>query len=840
MALNYYFKSKDIKVFPSSFRGESGGKTFDPESRLNTEANFIAPKTMLGKSTYIFGREDNIIKFVLGGYYFELDSTDYLDNLKGKTIGIMLREVKLNEATSNSYDSDRFSNVLDSWEAAASKTLDIADTEPGAADATYYFTGLKILSETDTPDFSIMLFDTEGNLNQEALLVDLKHGKGYNTLMRGEGLEANYYNQTVIGSYNENKEGSIFEIGKGSANNARANALEISATTTTINTVTNINGNTIITGNTKIDGTTEVTKTTKVKGDLIISNNTNSDSKTTGALKVAGGVGVSKNLNVGGDTNLNNKLVVKTSPADTETNVKVDGTLNVTGKTNIYNNVTVDANKTTLAKPVEITDTSDTALIVSGKTTVKKDLEVGDSTKVLTVNTDEQNVTVTGTLKSTDKATFGNGLEVESGKTTTLGGQVNITGKVNINTSSQNDPESITIHGNTSIEGATAITGAVTITGKATSTATTDADWDTTLTTKDYVDRKISDLDVFTKGADGCYIKTISETDGKIDAGLQEFDKSFDNATDNNAPTTLAIKNHVTTKINDLTVESEIGSNGHYLKTIKETAGIIDATPQAFDTEINDSSSDNNAPTSNAVKTYVDSKILNPIEPIMALQCSSSEHEIAGSTKANRVFSFTDYHAVKDIGVTKVISEKWLIDADGNVVAAKFNDTSITLNKVNSDVVDNNFYYWYSSSLTPLYTTTTKNTDNSKTTTGNFAIGLWIRFTDSKGNLKDWNQDDSALRINLENLIKNRLNIEYSTAGAGATVNSVASYTASQIEYDATNYPSEDWAIFAEPIGTNNKQFIYITRSSNDTRCRGFQVNIIVNASVSIPGTPAK
>ena len=61
LVTNKYFKSKDVRVFPSSFRGtyKSGTDilspevTFDPEARLNTEANFILPKAELGKKTYI-------------------------------------------------------------------------------------------------------------------------------------------------------------------------------------------------------------------------------------------------------------------------------------------------------------------------------------------------------------------------------------------------------------------------------------------------------------------------------------------------------------------------------------------------------------------------------------------------------------------------------------------------------------------------------------------------------------------------------------------------------------------------------------------------------------------
>lgn len=58
--------------------------------------------------------------------------------------------------------------------------------------------------------------------------------------------------------------------------------------------------------------------------------------------------------------------------------------------------------------------------------------------------------------------------------------------------------------------------------------------------------------------------------------------------------------------IESLTVDS-VGSNGGYIKTIKEDNGKITATRQAFDTSISDSSTDNNSPTSKAVYTAIQS-----------------------------------------------------------------------------------------------------------------------------------------------------------------------------------------------------------------------------------------
>jgi hypothetical protein len=116
-----YFASKDVKVFPSSFRGTYVVKAgadeivFDPESRLNTEANFILPKPMLGKSTYIleYNQSVGIIKFMLGGYYFEISNlASYIDSLKDKLIGITTRSINFD--VDSEYDGERTSYLLDS------------------------------------------------------------------------------------------------------------------------------------------------------------------------------------------------------------------------------------------------------------------------------------------------------------------------------------------------------------------------------------------------------------------------------------------------------------------------------------------------------------------------------------------------------------------------------------------------------------------------------------------------------------------------------------------------------------------------------------------------------
>ena len=633
MALNY-FKSKDVRVFPSSFRGTFNETiSFDPESRLNTEANFIAPKISGNKASYIvdYTKTEEVItsiKFVLGGYYFEIKNLNSY-SLNDSYLHIKLRNIKIadNQQADNK-DSERITTVLGPWETNTDNILDYLDTENKIS----YFTGLKISEENTDSNAaaSIKLLDADGNINQEAILVDLDHGKGANTLLHGVGLKADSENQTVFGTYNDNKTTTLFEIGKGSANDTRANALEISTDTTVVNNPTiNINGETItVDGDTLINlkGATKIDGTTNVWGNLGIHDEDQSNSTTTGAVVISGGVGIGKNLNVGGDTNLNDNLIVKTSPTDDETNVEIDGTLNITDDTTIASNITITSTETTLTKPLEITDTTANALKVSGDVTLSKDLSVGATdSEVLVVKASPEsgkaNVEITGTLSSSDKATFKNGLEVASGKTTTLGGQVNITGAVNINTASTENPGATTIYGATTITGATAITGAVTITGKATSTATATTDGSTTLTTKGYVDGKFDALDVASVGEDGKYLKTISEANGIITATAQTFDTTISSTSGNtNAPTSKAVNDLITSKLTDLKADKvggsvEVTTGGktvtdfHFIDSITQTNGIVTATAQTLTTSLTEAiSTHQGIASAKTTKEYVDKK----------------------------------------------------------------------------------------------------------------------------------------------------------------------------------------------------------------------------------------
>ena len=124
----------------------------------------------------------------------------------------------------------------------------------------------------------------------------------------------------------------------------------------------------------------------------------------------------------------------------------------------------------------------------------------------------------------------------------------------------------------------------------------------TTKAVKDHVRAEIEKLDVPSAGASGSYLKTISETDGVINATPQAFDTDFTNPTNNNAPTTKAVKDLV-----DSLDVAEVGANGKYIQKIKEVDGKISTTLQTFETSIGENPTDDNAPTTKAVRDLIKS-----------------------------------------------------------------------------------------------------------------------------------------------------------------------------------------------------------------------------------------
>lgn len=116
------------------------------------------------------------------------------------------------------------------------------------------------------------------------------------------------------------------------------------------------------------------------------------------------------------------------------------------------------------------------------------------------------------------------------------------------------------------------------------------------------IQNTVDGLDVAAVGQAGQYIQVVSQANGEVSATPQGFDQTVgEGATNNNAPTTLAVYNaiqNVNTTVTELDLE-EVGENGSYIKLVSQEDGRVSATPQAFDTTVTQSTS--TAPTSKAV-----------------------------------------------------------------------------------------------------------------------------------------------------------------------------------------------------------------------------------------------
>lgn len=157
---NGYIQSKNIKVFPCAYRGyysetldDNGNKIYqiiNPESRTTSEYSFVNSyhKLSANKESYVIswtpetteGSHNGELKFVIGGYYFEISNcalTDFIENETPKTFYI---KVKTNGDNPGQYLGSF--NENDRW----------LDTNTGIIKENklddYYFTGLKIISGT--------------------------------------------------------------------------------------------------------------------------------------------------------------------------------------------------------------------------------------------------------------------------------------------------------------------------------------------------------------------------------------------------------------------------------------------------------------------------------------------------------------------------------------------------------------------------------------------------------------------------------------------------------------------------------------------------------------------
>ena len=230
-----YFKSKDIKVYPTSRRGnyisEAKSYTFDPEARLDTEYNKVNGFTKtVAKSSYVvsFNATSGILKCVIGGYYFEISNIGE----NGYTFETLALDANAKISLINNELDARNTYLLKSQEEATPTKLDtILSNESEAV-----FTGL-VMDPADPSEFTDVLnvFDDNSSLLYESQLLEsvLSLGQGNGSLNQTWGLKLDPEDANItegeysitFGKKNQNKGDFSLVYGKNIINNGDNNVL---------------------------------------------------------------------------------------------------------------------------------------------------------------------------------------------------------------------------------------------------------------------------------------------------------------------------------------------------------------------------------------------------------------------------------------------------------------------------------------------------------------------------------------------------------------------------------------------------------------------------------------
>ena len=190
-----YFLSKNVKVFPSAFRGENE----DLKSRFPTEYNLIHTGNIgKNKSSFVLDYAapidgNGLLKCVIGGYYFEITiRPDDLASLKNTNFYINTKVITLAETenVSDTAAQDLQTSVLASFINEAD--LDYADPENRNEDT--YFTGLMFANKENEPDSyaevleEVLIDDGQGNIidNPKNRLPIVNTGNKANSITFGD------------------------------------------------------------------------------------------------------------------------------------------------------------------------------------------------------------------------------------------------------------------------------------------------------------------------------------------------------------------------------------------------------------------------------------------------------------------------------------------------------------------------------------------------------------------------------------------------------------------------------------------------------------------------------
>lgn len=383
-----YFKSKNIKVYPTARRGSYSldGKNYiyDPEARLETEYNKVNhfAKTA-AKSSYVIHYDETTgyLTCVIGGYYFEINTDVSAYNYFGiKTNGVTL--------VRNDIDN-RNTNILINFTAADNSL----DSDSGDFEGLFAATTQKEIEDAGATDFLqlyIVETITDGDtttevrrLNPKAFLVEsvLLTGSGEASLVGKTNSDITGAYSVTLGEDNTNTGDYSFVYGKSNKNSKQNSVLF--GTSIVNNRDTDKDNQVIFKGFNDYNFDDKFTIDDKgiIKIHTIATGNTSvfEINNTASLFKVngAGSTTMQGSLNVNGGGSIKNKLTA--GQLEVEGATALDSTLQVTGNSNFTT--------ATFAGAVSIGST----LNVSDKLTAK----AIETTEDLTVG---RNITAKGTL----------------------------------------------------------------------------------------------------------------------------------------------------------------------------------------------------------------------------------------------------------------------------------------------------------------------------------------------------------------------------------------------------------------------------------------------------------
>ena len=383
-----YFKSKNIKVYPTARRGSYSlnDKTYiyDPEARLETEYNKVNhfAKTA-AKSSYVINYDETTgyLTCVIGGYYFEINTDVSAYNYFG---------IKTNDVTLVRNDVDnRNTNILVNFTA----TDNSLDSKSGDFEGLFAATTKEELDDIGATDFLqlyIVETITDGDttteirrLNPNAFLIEslLLTGSGEASLIGKTNSNITGAYSVTLGENNTNTGNYSFVYGKSNKNSKQNSVLF--GTGIINNKDTDKNNQVIFKGfdNYNFDDKLTIDDKGITKIHTIATGNTTifevGNSASLFKINSAGSTTMQGSLTVNGSGSIKNKLTV--GQLEVEGATALDSTLQVTGNSNF------------------------STATFSGDVTLEDSLTVADGLTANTIETTEDltvggNITANGTL----------------------------------------------------------------------------------------------------------------------------------------------------------------------------------------------------------------------------------------------------------------------------------------------------------------------------------------------------------------------------------------------------------------------------------------------------------